>query len=91
MSTPQLIRFLQVLETGPSGVDHHAHLAVADQVAPVAETRSLESYRGHEGSCPGVAGFACSVFDFAHPQDLTAEALATIGQLWPRQGEPVPQ
>ncbi len=46
---PQLLRLLQIRKRIPLRVDHDAHLTVADEVAPVAESGSVESHRRHGG------------------------------------------
>jgi hypothetical protein len=53
---PQPLRLLQIRKRIPLRVDHHAHLTVADEVAPVAETGSVENHRRHWGGSSGDAG-----------------------------------
>ena len=57
---PQLLRLLQIRKRIPLRVDHHAHLTVADEVAPVAKAGGVESHRRHGGGFSGEAGVAHS-------------------------------
>lgn len=52
---PELLRLLQVRKRVPLRIDHHPHLAVADEVAAVAETNGIECRNRHGGDLSGRA------------------------------------